>query len=79
MRLYRHSLTVTLTDITKLNNFLNFALSVKIDTIDDIKFRSSKSSQFRQEATMQAVRNAKDKANIYAEAFGAKLGQIYCI
>ncbi|KID56221.1 hypothetical protein JF50_18305 [Pseudoalteromonas luteoviolacea] len=73
------SITVTLTDINKLNDFLNFALSVKIDTIDDIKFRSSKSSQYQQEATMRAVRNAKKKANMYAKAFGAKLGQIYSI
>ncbi|AOT11153.1 SIMPL domain-containing protein [Pseudoalteromonas luteoviolacea] len=73
------SIIITLTDIDKLNDFLNFALSVKIDTIEDIKFRSSKSSQYRQKATMRAVRNARNKANMYAEAFGAKLGQIYSI
>ena len=70
---------VTLNDLKNLNSFMDFALSVKIDEIDSIKFKSSKMSSLKDEVIALAVSNAKEKGESLANAFGAKLGKIYSI
>lgn len=72
-------LKVTLADIGKLNALLDFALSVKVDEIDSIELEASNKQRLQQEVTAKAIENAKIKASSLAEAFGAKLGEIYSI
>ncbi len=70
---------VTINNLKKLNSFMDFALSVKVDEIDSIKFKSSKMSALKDEVNALAVRNAKEKGQSLANAFDAKLGKIYSI
>lgn len=73
------SIKVTLHDIKRLNAFLDFALTVKIDEIKSIELKSSDEEPLKQKVRAMAVNNAKEKASSLANAFGAKLGQIYSI
>ncbi len=75
----RRNLKVTLNNIDKLNAFMDFALSVKIDAIRNIELKSSDEAQLQQEVNALAVKNAKVKGRSLANAFDAKLGAIYSI
>ncbi|WP_019028302.1 SIMPL domain-containing protein [Colwellia piezophila] len=73
------NIKVTLNDIKRLNAFMDFALSVKIDEIRSIELKSSKADSLKDEVNAMAVKNAKEKGNSLASAFDAKLGKIYSI
>ena len=73
------TLKVTLTNIARMNDFIDFALSVEINEIEDIQLLSSKAKELRDEANQLAVKNAKNKGASLAKAFGAELGKIYSI
>ena len=73
------TLKVTLRDIEKVNDFIDFALSVKINEVTNIELMSSKAAQLEAEATQGAIENAIVKASELAKAFGAELGEIYSI
>jgi uncharacterized protein YggE len=75
----RRSLKITLNDIEKLNAFMDFALSVKIDAIRNIELKSSKEQALKAEVNALAVKNAKAEGETLAKAFDAKLGRIYSI
>lgn len=75
----RRTLKVTLKNIAKLNAFMDFALSVKINAIDNIELKSSKEKLLQQEVNALAVNDAKAKGSSLANAFGANLGAIYSI
>ncbi len=70
---------VTLSDISKLNALLNFALTVKLDAIQNIEFHSSRKAQLIDEAVAKAVADAKAKGRSMADAFEVKLGRVYSI
>ncbi|MBA6410236.1 MULTISPECIES: SIMPL domain-containing protein [Pseudoalteromonas] len=73
------TLKVTLRNIEKLNDFIDFALSVKINELTNIELMSSKAAQLKAEATQGAIDNAIVKGGKLAKAFGAELGKIYSI
>lgn len=75
----RRTLKITLNEIDKLNSFMDFALSVKINAINNIELKSSKEKSLQKEVSALAVNNAKTKGNQLANAFDAKLGHIYSI
>lgn len=75
----RRTLKITLNDIAKLNAFMDFALSVKIDAIRNIELKSSQEEALKAEANALAVKNAKAQGRVLANAFDAKLGAIYSI
>lgn len=75
----KRSLKVTLSNLEQLNDFMDFALSVKINKIRQIELKSSKSLTLIDEVNALAVKNAKEKARSLAQAFDAKLGNIYSI
>jgi len=75
----RRTLKVTLNNIDKLNAFMDFALSVKINAIENIELKASNEKKLQQEVNALAVNNAKIKGNSLANAFGANLGAIYSI
>ena len=75
----RRTLKVTLNNIDKLNTFMDFVLSVKINAIRNIELTSSNQKQLQQEVNALAVSNAKSKGKSLANAFDAELGAIYSI
>ncbi|SEL65119.1 hypothetical protein SAMN05216262_11654 [Colwellia chukchiensis] len=75
----RRNIKVTLTQLDKLNDFMNFVLSVNINAIRNIELKSSKEQQLQQEVNNLAVKNAKNKGQALANAFGTNLGAIYSI
>lgn len=70
---------VTLKDIKKVDEFINFAQSLKIDNIEKINGLSSEVNQLEAQATQLAIDNAKAKGNRLAQAFGAELGKVYSV
>lgn len=62
---------VTLKDIKKVDEFIDFAQRLKIDNIKKINGLSSKAKQLEAEATQLAIDNAKAKGNKLAQSFGA--------
>ena len=75
----RRTLKVTLNDIEKLNDFMDFALSIKINAIRNIELKSSNEQKLQLEVNALAVSNAKSKGKSLANAFDAELGSIYSI
>ncbi|PHR84614.1 MAG: SIMPL domain-containing protein [Colwellia sp.] len=73
------NLTVTFKDIKKLSAFMDFALKVNINKISNVEFKSSKEESLKSEVLALAVKDAKQKGESLATAFGAKLGHIYSI
>jgi uncharacterized protein YggE len=73
------NIKVTLNDIKRLNAFMDFALSVKIDEISSIELKSSQADFLKDEVNALAVKNAKENGKSLANAFDAKLGEIYSI
>lgn len=75
----RRTIKVTLKQLNKLNDFMDFALKVKVNEIQHIEMKSSKQAQLQDEVNALAVENAKQKGRSLANAFGAALGHIYSI
>lgn len=75
----KRSLKVTLNDISHLNAFMDFALTVQINNIRNIELKSSKADALKNEVNALAVKNAKQQGSSLANAFDAKLGKIYSI
>ncbi|PMH46204.1 hypothetical protein BCU68_08835 [Vibrio sp. 10N.286.49.B3] len=75
----RRDLKITLNNLDKLNDVMDFALTVKLNEIRNIELKSSKPTELEQEAMALAVKDAKDKATALANAFGAQLGDVYSI
>ncbi len=73
------NIKVTLNDLNNLNSFMDFALSVQIDAINNIEFKSSKADKLTDEVNALAVKSAIENDNSLANAFNAKLGKIYSI
>lgn len=73
------TLKVTLQDLEKLNALMDFALSVKINQINNIEFKSSKAEDLEKEVTALAVKDARERARALAKAFDISLGRVYSI
>ncbi|KZN31798.1 SIMPL domain-containing protein [Pseudoalteromonas luteoviolacea] len=73
------SLTVTLSKIDQINDFIDFALSVEVNEVEDIDLLSSKARQLREKVKLLAVKNAKEKGQSLVQAFDAELGKVYSI
>lgn len=70
---------VSLKKLSLLDGFLNFALKVGVNQIDQIQLLSTKASDHEQAALDKAVANAKQQGSSLASAFEAKLGRVYSI
>ena len=77
--LARKRIKVTLKDIKKADDFIDFALSKKINNVIEIESLSSKGSKLEAKATLAAIDSAKAKGSMLAKAFGAELGKVYSI
>ncbi|RZD22300.1 DUF541 domain-containing protein [Pseudoalteromonas sp. MEBiC 03485] len=72
-------LKVSLKQLSLLDGFLNFALKVGVNQIEQIQLLSTKASDYEQVALNKAVVNAKQQGSSLASAFEAKLGRVYSI
>lgn len=75
----RRTLTVTLNDLSQLNDFMDFALSVEINEINNIRLTASNADELNAQALAAAVENAKQQAGHLAKSFNAELGSVYSI
>lgn len=73
------NVSVVLKDPDRLNEFLDFCLSVGASDISQISFESSRAAELRVEAKRKAVASARKKGEEMATAFGTRLGQVYSI
>ncbi|KZY49612.1 hypothetical protein A3733_09915 [Pseudoalteromonas shioyasakiensis] len=69
----------SLKKLSLLDGFLNFALKVGVNQIEQIQLLSTKASDYEQAALDKAVTNAKQQGSSLASAFEAKLGRVYSI
>jgi uncharacterized protein YggE len=77
--LARRTLKITLNDIKNLNDLMDFALSVKINSIRNVELKSAQEELYQDQVNALAVENAQKKAASLAQAFKAQLGKIYSI
>ncbi|OUL56226.1 SIMPL domain-containing protein [Pseudoalteromonas ulvae] len=73
------NLKITLNNIDQVSELINFALSIEIDQVNHIEFKSSKAKLYQQQASALAVQDATEKGQALAKAFSASLGKIYSI
>ncbi len=73
-----NSLSVTVRDITRVGEIIDIALKSGANSCDGISYSSS-SEDLNDEALMAAVREARRKAALVAEAAGLQLGDVISI
>lgn len=75
----RRTVTVTLRDLSRLNELLDAGLAAGAGEIGNITLQSSRAEELRKEAKRKAVADARVRATGLAESFGARLGPVYSI
>lgn len=73
------TLTITLKDIKKYDDFMMGITDTGITNINGVEFKSSKMEETEREARKKAMLNAKSKASDLVGALGQKLGKIMSI
>lgn len=69
-------LNVVLSDITKVGEIIDVAISAGANELSSLSFTVSDSSPYMEEARRLAVEQARSKAEVLAETAGAKLGRV---
>ncbi len=75
----QNQLTVTVRDLTKLGGILDQVVSLGSNQLSGIRFSIDKLEPLVNEARKNAVKNALEKAKLYAGAAGVALGEIMSI
>lgn len=75
----RRNGTVLLRDLKKFDDVLSALIASGSNSVDDIDFRTSKLEEYRQQARLRAIQQAKEKATTLVQAVGSKLGRAYTI
>ena len=75
----RRTATVLLRKVDKFDEVLSALITSGSNTVDDIDFRTSKLEEYRQQARLKAINQAKEKATTLVGAVGSKLGRAYSI
>jgi len=78
IRATRH-LSYLLTDLNKVNLFLDTVLSSNIDSIGLLEYGLQSPEQWQRKVRQMAVDDSMEKAAALAQAYHAKLGKIYSI
>lgn len=71
--------SVTVNDLSKLNDYLNSALNDGMNRVSNIRFSVKDKSKYLAEARDKAVQDAKQKAEALAKGFGVHLHGIWNI
>lgn len=69
------SVSILLKDLRKYEALSQGLVNSGVNRIDGVEFKSSKIDQYKSEARVKAVVNAKQKAKEYAEALGQQTGK----
>lgn len=75
----RRDITLTLKDLDKLNELMDYVLSVKVNQIRNVELLASNETELTQQALTKAIEDAKESGAALARSFKAKLGDIYSI
>ena len=73
--LVRKTLVVTLRDISAFENLMAAVLQAGANHLQGVDFRTSKLREHRDEARREAIRAARDKAQLLAGELGRNIGQ----
>ena len=73
------SVTVTVRQMTQLNDILNKSIEAGANRVEDISLSTSKEREIKDQTLTQAIESAKRRATRLAEGFGAKLGKVVTI
>lgn len=73
------NITVTVTNLDKLNGYLDKALGDGINRINHIEFKTSKEKEYIEEARLEAIKDANEKASSLAKGFGTKVKGVWKI
>lgn len=73
------SVTVTVRQISQLNEFLDKSLEAGANRMEAISLSSSKEQELAEQVLTQSMNDAKRRAARLAEGFGAKLGKVVSI
>lgn len=78
---YRASrnVNVTVSDLSKLNQYLEVALVDGINQVDNIELKVSNESEYQEQARQAAIKDAKQKAESLVKGFDKELGDIWQI
>ena len=69
------TVTVTLTDLSKYEDLMTNSLRAGVNRVDGINFFVAEPKKFREEARLQAVRAAHEKAKAIATELGQTIGK----
>jgi uncharacterized protein YggE len=69
------AITVTLTDLSKYENLMTNSLKAGVNRVDGINFSVADPKKYREEARVQAVRAAREKAKVMAAELGQTIGK----
>ncbi|HEY5715757.1 MAG TPA: SIMPL domain-containing protein [Psychromonas sp.] len=72
-------LTYLLTDLDKVNLFLESVIAANIDSIEQMQYGLQSPQQWLLKVRRLAIQDSKDKAENLASAYQVKLGKIYSI
>lgn len=67
---------VKLTDLTKVGALIDTAISAGANSVQGVRFTIENETRLRQQALVQAIQNARQKATAMADALGVKLGRV---
>lgn len=73
------SVTVEVSDLSKLNQYLDVALGEGINQVDKIQLKVREQEKYQQQARLAAIKDANAKARSLAEGFELKLGEVWKI
>ena len=73
------SLSVTIRDLSHLDNVMDAVMSAGANRIDGIEYQSSELGKYREQARDEAAKAAKEKAVALAQALGNQVGKTYSI
>jgi hypothetical protein len=70
---------VTVRDLTKVGTTIDAALAAGANNVQGVQFSLEKSEQVKQQALVEAVKNAEAKAKLIADAIGRRLGHVVSV
>lgn len=73
------NVSVTVRELASLNDILDGALADGLNRVNTISFSSSKEDEYKEQARMAAIADAKAKAASLAKGFGEPLGGVWQI
>ncbi|QDF65934.1 oxidative stress defense protein [Shewanella sp. SNU WT4] len=73
------TVTVTIEQLSQLNDILNSAIEQGLNRVDNIQLSSSKMAELQQQARQAAIKDAQSNAADVAKGFGSKLAGVWQI